>query len=359
MTITTIRQLIPSPLWSDTFLEKVVASLDILRHLGKNKQFQISFSGGKDSHALLALWLLAKKLGIWLPPVTVVFADTGLEHQPLIKQVDIIFAFCQEQRITAEKRVSPKSFWHYLLVFGYPVPDHRIRWCTGKLKTDLIDEKSRVSLTGAHYGESSHRDQQLKKRACGGDSCGTDKIVSRIDPIFRWDNDDVWSFLLITDGYLFPEGTFNNLNNIYETTVPNEKGSLRMGCVMCPVIAKNTAYQNFKSGLIDEKVLETRLFIEQLREGKRINNPKKRKDGKHTKGSIHIEERRKFWLNFGYSGCKKHFLWNRWISLEDCRLIDKALQSDYSYPPTYSREWIDSEHERIKSLPTITQLSLF
>ncbi len=45
---------------------------------------------------------------------------------------------------------------------------------------------------------------------------------------------------------------------------------------------------------------------------------------------------------------KQYLLDNNWITQQDIAAIDESLKSDYAYPPTYKREWIDEQHSLIK-----------
>ena len=113
--------------------------------------------------------------------------------------------------------------------------------------------------------------------------------------------------------------------------------SLRLGCFMCPVITLTTIVSNLENGLIDRYAVEIRLLLEKLREAKRINNPRTKK-----LGAIYVAERRLTWekLSFYFGYLLKH----NWIEPKDIIAITEALKSDYAYPPTYSKEWIDSQH---------------
>ena len=71
-----------------------------------------------------------------------------------------------------------------------------------------------------------------------------------------------------------------------------------------------------------------------------LNNPRTKK-----LGAVYVAEHRDYWeklsFYFGY------LLKNNWIEPTDIIAITKALKSDYAYPPTYSKAWIDNQHELI------------
>ncbi|MGK7948249.1 MAG: hypothetical protein AB4368_05450 [Xenococcaceae cyanobacterium] len=114
--------------------------------------------------------------------------------------------------------------------------------------------------------------------------------------------------------------------------------SLRLGCFMCPVISTTTINQNLENGLIDRYAVEIRLLLEKLRDGLRINNPRTKK-----LGAIYIGDRRCAWdkLSFYFGYLLKH----NWIEPSDIITISNILKSDYAYPSTYTKEWIDNQHD--------------
>ena len=200
----------------------------------------------------------------------------------------------------------------------------------------MIPSRKLKSITGRHFGESLARDKRLKD--CGSDTCGTDKLKKSVDPIVHFSNCLIWDSLFYFDGTVLYENCFNVLKAQYEQYEDTKTGSLRLGCFMCPVISLTTINQNLENGLIDRYAVEIRLLLEKLREAKRINNPRTKK-----LGAIYVAERRYYWdkLSFYFGYLLKH----NWIEPKDIITIAKALKSDYAYPPTYTVEWIDAQHE--------------
>lgn len=64
--------------------------------------------------------------------------------------------------------------------------------------------------------------------------------------------------------------------------------------------------------------------------------------GFYVLGAIHIKERRAIWEKIN----KEKLLALNFISQEEIEEINKALKNDYSYPKSYSKKWIDSQHEK-------------
>ena len=102
----------------------------------------VSFSGGKDSTAML-LMMIEKKMQI----DEIIFADTGCEFPDMIKHVDDVERYIDMPitRIKAEHSFEyylskhKKKSGKYMHVDGLGWPGFRFRWCTGNLKTKVID----------------------------------------------------------------------------------------------------------------------------------------------------------------------------------------------------------------------------
>ena len=323
-------------------LNAISKSIVNFQQLPKHQEYCLSFSGGKDSHVLLAVYCLYLKLGNEPLNLTVKFADTELEHESLYKTVYLARDFCQKNKIPFEIVKGRQSYWYVQYALGYPVPDYFARWCTGKLKVQPMQPSKRIkAITGRHLGESTSRDKKLKENnSCGSsDTCGVDLIKNKYDPIMHWTNCLVWDALFYFDGLVLYDGVFDLLQSQYKMAADTKTGSLRLGCFMCPVIALNTAKKNLNNGIIDDRGLEIRMHLEELRKARRIQNPRTQKNG-----AIHVSDRRKSWQSLN----KKYLLEKGWIKQVDIEAIDKALESQYAYPPTYKKEWIDLQHHLLE-----------
>lgn len=312
-------------------LQKISDAIEIFDSLDLSKTYTIGFSGGKDSHALLICFLLWKQIrNITTDNFTVVFSDTMLEVESLYLVVENIEKYCKN--IIFERRKPEHTYWYYQFVVGYPVPTHFNRWCTKSLKVDPMNSKGAIPITGRHLGESKDRDNRLQS-SCSSGECGIDKIKKSYDPIINFRNCDVWDLIFFADGTVLYDGVFNLLRNTYNQS-EDKSGSLRMGCIMCPVISVSSLSSNISS----KPFLGIRDTLEKLRKCRRILNPKLKK-----LGAIYIGDRRLIWkqlnkellLSFGY------------ITLDEIDLIDELICSDYSYPKTYTKDWVDSEHKKI------------
>lgn len=134
------------------------------------KQFHaVSLSGGKDSTAMLLLMI---ERG--MPIDMVLYADTGMEFPEMYAHIAKLDAYLYEQRgihITIlrhpkgfeylmfdEPKAKPKSIENRIRLgvplFGNGWPGIRVRWCTGALKTKLIDKevkRLKGELGAIHY----------------------------------------------------------------------------------------------------------------------------------------------------------------------------------------------------------------
>ena len=129
------------------------------------KQFHaVSLSGGKDSTAMLLLMI---ERG--MPIDMVLYADTGMEFPEMYAHIAKLDAYLYEQRgihITVlrhskgfeylmfdEPKTKPSSIENRIRLgvplFGNGWPGIRVRWCTGALKTKLIDKEVK-RLKGAY-----------------------------------------------------------------------------------------------------------------------------------------------------------------------------------------------------------------
>jgi 3'-phosphoadenosine 5'-phosphosulfate sulfotransferase (PAPS reductase)/FAD synthetase len=319
-------------------LTKIRDAIDEFGNMPPAK-YHLAFSGGKDSHALLIVFLLWKKLSNSDTfNFRILFADTRLELDGLYKLIDSIEGSIDDVRF--DKVLPTKSYWYYQFAYGYPVPDNFNRWCTGRLKIDPMNLTKSIAITGRHFGESAARDERLSN-GCSSGECGVDKIKDSYDPIKHFRDCDVWDLIFYADGTVLYEGVFNALKSTYDGST-SDKGSLRMGCFMCPVIGMKTLRKNDAPYGV-----EFREILEELRKSRRINNPRTKKAG-----AIYIDDRRYFWTRI-----PKHLLLVRgYITESEIQEIDNLLASDYSYPKTYTKKWIDSEHSKI--LGTKSKISL-
>lgn len=144
----------------------------------KDKKYIVSFSGGKDSTAMLLL--LIEKM---YPIDEVIMCDTGKEFDDMYKHIDKVKDMI-DMPITILK--NEKSFEYYMFdhiktkgknkgTKGYSWPDFRNRWCTQALKKSVIKKylkekypKDKYELIEYHgiALDESQRSEKNKEKNC-------------------------------------------------------------------------------------------------------------------------------------------------------------------------------------------------
>ena len=209
-------------------------TLDFIEHTYKfyKKQgfpFSVSFSGGKDSQAVLDLVTRV----IPSDELVVIFSDTTLENSYTYENLEKTKVKYNKKYSKLEFAISnpPKSAIEFFNEFGLPSRFHR--WCTSVLKTapynnllrDLAKNKSEILVfEGVRAEESKKRSNY--KRVAGGV-----KHLSVINarPILFWNYSEV-----ILYGY-------------YRDVIMNKSyrfGLSRVGCSICPYSSKWTEFIN-------------------------------------------------------------------------------------------------------------------
>ncbi len=206
----------------------------------------VSFSGGKDSTAMLQLMLAA--LHGTDKDLVIVTSDTMMEipfYQEYVEGIrKRIQYFIDRENIEATMvTVKPEikdSFWVSVLGKGYPAAHMGFRWCTGVLKIDPITKftdkltagKDYMVFVGVRRAESELRAKIYTKK---------DYKPNHFAPILDWPTEDVWTYLL-TEPCLW--GSHDELVKVYryssDECVYGEKqavciGNARYGCWACPL----------------------------------------------------------------------------------------------------------------------------
>ena len=278
------------------FKGKFEESVSIFEQLyKKNRRWVVTYSGGKDSTALVVLSLYMKTLHPDID-LNITYSDTMMEI-PQMSTVAYSFLTAIEKRYPAHvKIVYPEiedTYWVRMIGRGYPPPGPRFRWCTPKMKikpSRKLHDDSGLFITGLRMGESQQRDVRLKSSCLNGgaNECGSDVWVNQsgIDvaaPIIHWTAEEVWYFLMMPGRKAIPETQL--VVDLYGNT------AMRFGCWMCTVVMKDrTMIALAKSG--DERVKKLLAFREWIvEESKKIENRYLRNDGKKGRLQIQFRER--------------------------------------------------------------------
>jgi len=194
--------------------------------MSENKQFHaVSLSGGKDSTAMLLLMI---ERG--MPIDLVLSADTGMEfpemYEHLAKVDDYLY---RERGLHITTLRNPHSFEWFMFevptvqqraidrriangqpLTGYGWPGMRVRWCTGKLKTHLINKEVN-RLKGEHNA--------LHYVGIAADEAG--RCKDEVYPLVEWGIDEAEALKICYDrGF-----DFGGLYDIYH----------RASCWCCPL----------------------------------------------------------------------------------------------------------------------------
>ncbi len=262
----------------DTFKEVIIAikgrkmgnKINLLTARLRNlfSQFEthpivVAYSGGKDStfllHHVLVL-LSAMKTN----PLAVVYADTLVEnpvvHQHVLEFLGKVKAYCEKTGIDVRILIAQpeirNSFWVNVIGKGYPLPNHRFRWCQDKLKIKPVKKvlasfQEGIMLLAVRSKESLARKRSLNRRL---DGMELEKNSLRVfAPIFDFTEEDIWEFLTQSPT---PWGEdYGRVISLYRTArgecplIP-EKGNgksgcgSRFGCWVCTVVKEDKTLKN-------------------------------------------------------------------------------------------------------------------
>jgi DNA sulfur modification protein DndC len=243
----------------DDSIEYTVMS--ILAYATTHKHWSISFSGGKDSSATLAIVLYLIETGRVPKPetLTVLYADTGLELLPLHHSAMLILDEVKRRgyRVRIVKTDLDRRFFVYMFGRGIPPPSPTFRYCVGNLKivpmvaalNELRAETGEkfLSMIGVRLGESAARDARISI-ACGKDAeCGQGyyqettpaSVADVMAPIIHWRVCHVWDLL---EGYGPNHGLpTQGISSIYGQGTDLEDKDSRTGCTECNVASKDVA----------------------------------------------------------------------------------------------------------------------
>jgi len=265
---------------------KVKKTHEILDHLVKKYRdhvWEVGFSGGKDSTALLHLVItfLEKRLkrNMRVPKkVIVVYGDTLLDI-PLVREMALgILKDLKEYSeknfpgvldIRILKPLKGEDFFSMIVDRGYPAPHYRFRWCVRTLKirptmlflSEHMVLSKIVMLTGIRGDESIERRRIIQKRSRGvldGIIQRNNELIIQAAPLLHWSKDEIFAFLAseiqpwngkpytkLLQAYTINE-TLDDLRCACGLS-PN----VRYGCWVCTVIRKDKALERLSK--LDEK----------------------------------------------------------------------------------------------------------
>jgi len=239
------------------------------QYFADNRPWVVTYSGGKDSTAVLQLVIqMLEELNKEKKDtkhIYIVSSDTSIE-MPIIEKylnnkLDEIDKFAQKSNLKLScHKIEPKtteSFWSLLLGLGYPAPTNSFRWCTERLKInpateflkDLVNEhQSILMLLGVRTDESIARANSIEARVLNHRGLSVHSTIPNtyvLSPIKTWSTEEVWTYLSETP---FPWGDHSYMMSLYDkgssegdcniALNPDSPscGKTRFGCWTCTVV---------------------------------------------------------------------------------------------------------------------------
>jgi DNA sulfur modification protein DndC len=247
-------------------------------YVADRKPWVIGYSGGKDSTASLQLiWNALKELpkNRFVKPIHIISSDTLVESPVIISHVNSTLKSLQEKAIELGlpfhtqkvKRQITDSFWVNLIGRGYPIPYHRNRWCTDRLKVRpiniFISEKIQqygevIIVLGLRKAESSARAQSIKSYAIRKSPLKRHSFFSGAfvyTPVADFTVEDIWKYLSIVPSPWGDQSTNKKLFDLYNDANAEDRpflmdnetppmGGRRFGCWVCTVVDKDTSMES-------------------------------------------------------------------------------------------------------------------
>lgn len=300
--------------------ESIALTQSVMQDYGQRfDQWQIAWSGGKDSTATLTLivWMIESGMIPRPKKLSVLYADTRMELPPLYISAMALIDDLKERGIDVKVVTAPiqKRYLPYILGRGVPPPNNKtLRWCTRQIKIEpmknAVEKEGWLTITGVRIGESAARDERIVL-SCSKDGaeCGQGHffqgLTNTLAPIVHWRVCHVWEWLK----HWAPLAQYGD----WDTSIladayggdEAEEVNARTGCICCPLASNDRALDKIISNpkwayLVPLKelrgiYLEMRSPIHRLRKSGEERN----KNGKISKnpnrmGPLTIKARMKF-----------------------------------------------------------------
>ncbi len=188
----------------------------------------VSFSGGKDSTSML-LRMVEENMHI----DEIIFCDTGLEFPEIYAHIKKVEEYINIPITTIS---APYTFEYYMFhrvkirgknkgEKGYGWPDFRVRWCTARLKNDVIKrylkqykdeeivEYHGIALDEAHRAKNNKDGRNIKYPLIEWQMTEQDCLNYCYDKGFDWGG--LYNYFSRTNCYLCPLQRLSELKVIY------------------------------------------------------------------------------------------------------------------------------------------------
>lgn len=344
-----------------------------LVYLHDRRPWMIGYSGGKDSTLLCQLvfeMLEALPEEKRWKPVYIVTSDTMVEN-PIVKAYmhkmsKAINETSAEKNLNVQAHIIypeiRQTFWSLVIGLGYPTPEPPgFRWCTERLKINpsnaftyntIKKDGEIVILLGVRKAESAARSRSISSREIEGKILTPHPQIAKAyvySPLSEIRNENVWEYLLQSDGKSAWNTDNNYLYNLYRGENLSEEdsvvgqvnkdnmkvtGNSRFGCWICTMVKEDKSLKNFIDHGASELIplRDFRNWLVELRA-----NPDKR-DYRRRNGSVYLTAAGKFGRGPFTMETRKAILRRllqlevetgfELITLEELKMIDKLWEDE-------------------------------
>lgn len=344
-----------------------------LVYLHDRRPWMIGYSGGKDSTLLCQLvfeMLEALPEEKRWKPVYIVTSDTMVEN-PIVKAYmhkmsKAINEASAEKNLNVQAHIIypeiRQTFWSLVIGLGYPTPEPPgFRWCTERLKINpsnaftyntIKKDGEIVILLGVRKAESAARSRSISSREIEGKILTPHPQIAKAyvySPLSEIRNENVWEYLLQSDGKSAWNTDNNYLYNLYRGENLSEEdsvvgqvnkdnmkvtGNSRFGCWICTMVKEDKSLKNFIDHGASELIplRDFRNWLVELRA-----NPDKR-DYRRRNGSVYLTVAGEFGRGPFTMETRKEILRRllqlevetgfELITLEELKMIDKLWEDE-------------------------------
>lgn len=344
-----------------------------LVYLHDRRPWMIGYSGGKDSTLLCQLVLEMLES---LPeekrwkPVYIVTSDTMVEN-PIVKAYmhkmsKAINEASVEKKLNVQAHIIypeiRQTFWSLVIGLGYPTPEPPgFRWCTERLKINpsnaftyntIKKDGEIVILLGVRKAESAARSRSISSREIEGKILTPHPQIAKAyvySPLSEIRNENVWEYLLQSDGKSAWNTDNNYLYNLYRGENLSEEdsvvgqvnkdnikvtGNSRFGCWICTMVKEDKSLKNFIDHGASELIplRDFRNWLVELRANPDKRDYRRRNgsvyltvDGEFGRGPFTMEARKEILRRLLQLEVETGF---ELITLEELKMIDKLWEDE-------------------------------
>lgn len=246
-------------------VDKLESTQELLRSLAeREKVLVIAYSGGKDSTVVLDLAIKTILNNNFRNKIVILHGNTLVEnpiiHNHASKVINKVQSFLLRRGIEVEVKIckpeKDRTFWVNLIGKGYPLPNHRFRWCQKHLKIKpaekaISEVQEGIMLLGMRLDESIDRKRSMLKRI-DGFKIGYRGNLPVYAPLAYWTEEEVWEYLL-EEKSPWGEDYFEVIRIYKEARgecplIPDNKASSacgsRFGCWVCTLVREDKSLKN-------------------------------------------------------------------------------------------------------------------